>query len=94
MFRKIDDIVIKSIISIEPIIVNKSNSSKHGRTSSFEVYGFDILIDQNFKPWLLEVNISPSFSSSAPIDKKIKSTLMADVLNLVGFIAFDKNSVE
>jgi len=43
-----------------------------------------VLIDANFKPWLLEVNILPSLSSSSSLDKKVKCTLMADVFTLVG----------
>lgn len=34
--------------------------------------GVDILIDSNLKAWLMEVNVSPSLSSSSPLDKKIK----------------------
>jgi tubulin polyglutamylase TTLL4 len=60
-----------------------SRSTKH-KDVCFEIYGFDILLDHKLKPWLLEVNISPSLSSSSPLDKKIKTMLICDSLNLVG----------
>lgn len=43
---------------------------------------------------MLEVNVSPSLSSSSPLDKKIKTTLMCDVFNLVGFIPFNRKKIE
>lgn len=49
----------------------------------FEILGFDILIDNQLKPWLLEVNHTPSFSTDSDLDFQIKTTLVADTLKLV-----------
>lgn len=56
----------------------------------FELYGFDILLDSDMKPWLLEVNVCPSLSSSSPLDKRIKTSLVTDTLHLIGVPVWDK----
>ena len=49
----------------------------------FEVFGFDIMLDNNLKPWLLEVNHTPSFHTDATFDLLLKSNVILDTLNLV-----------
>jgi hypothetical protein len=60
------------------------------RTNCYELFGFDVLIDSDLKPWLLEVNISPSMATDAPLDLNIKSTLAVDTFNLIGIKRFDR----
>ena len=49
----------------------------------FELFGFDIMLDANLKPWLLEVNHTPSFHTDANFDLQLKKNLILDTLNLV-----------
>ena len=51
-----------------------------GDSVSFEVLGFDVLLDEKLRPWLLEVNRSPSFATDEKIDNEIKSGLLTDTL--------------
>merc|ERR1711933_25714 len=98
LFDRIKDVVIKTLLAVEPQLCNewaraledeeagwgaRGPSGAHP-ASCFETYGFDILIDDELKPWLLEVNICPSLSSGSPLDKRIKTKLVADTLTLVG----------
>lgn len=55
------------------------------RYNAFELFGFDVLLDSNLKPWLLEVNVSPSLHSSSALDEAVKIPLINDTLNIVGF---------
>lgn len=60
------------------------------RQNCFEVFGFDILLDSDLKPWLVEVNLSPSLSSDSPLDHTIKGHLLTDCFNLVQIKRFDR----
>ena len=79
-------------MAVEPDIVSQLRHTKH-RNQCFEIYGFDILIDQSLRPWLLEVNILPSLSSSSPFDKQVKSMLLSDTMHLIGYQIFDRKKI-
>lgn len=49
-----------------------------------------MLLDKKLKPWLIEVNHSPSFHTDAPLDKEVKEGLLSDTLNLIDLYANDK----
>ncbi len=89
LMQSIEDVIIKSIISVEFPVNSACKMFVPHRRNCFELYGFDILIDSDLKPWLLEVNLSPSLNCDSPIDMKIKSAMLVDLLNLIGVPAMD-----
>lgn len=90
ILKKIKDLIIKTCIAVEPFMLNSINKSPNHRNNCFELYGFDVILDYNLNPWLLECNVCPSLSLSSPLDKKIKTSLLCDVMNLLGFVPYDK----
>lgn len=47
------------------------------------MYGYDILIEENLKPWLIEINASPSLSTTTEADRKLKMQVMEAVFQIV-----------
>lgn len=82
--RAMKDLIVKTIIAVEPPIMEGLKEHCKDTRIGYELYGFDIMIDSNLKPWILEVNISPSLSSSSPFDKNLKTKLICDALTIVG----------
>lgn len=83
--KSIQDMIIKTIISCETHVSKLVNANVKNRYSCFELLGFDIMLDSEYKPWLIEVNISPSLRSDSPLDSSVKSQLIKDMLNIVGY---------
>lgn len=50
------------------------------------------MIDDNLKPWLIEVNILPSLSCSSPLDKKIKTSMLANAFHICGLVPYDRTN--
>lgn len=55
LLSDISDVIIKTIISGESAINIFSRIYQSSKYNCYELFGIDILLDENIKPWLLEV---------------------------------------
>ncbi|ORX76957.1 TTL-domain-containing protein [Anaeromyces robustus] len=76
IWNKIKAIIILTLL---PAIYE----TKDDNSQCFELFGFDIIIDNSLKPWLLEVNLSPALNNECHIDTIVKTALLNDVVNLL-----------
>lgn len=75
LFDEISWITVHSLKAV----ANSMANDRH----CFECYGYDIIIDDNLKPWLIEVNASPSLTSTTSSDRIMKYKLISDLINIV-----------
>ncbi|KAL6611166.1 TTL-domain-containing protein [Neocallimastix sp. 'constans'] len=88
IWEQIKDIVVKTLITVNAKEIKMQQKLHLTSTSLFELYGFDIIIDHQFKPWLLEVNLSPDISTTTPYEKNLKVSLLTDLFNLIGLVPY------
>lgn len=99
------DAIVKTLIVVQPFLSRVYEScttrpgSKDGngaaaedKSQCFEVLGFDIILDNKLKPWVLEVNHSPSLTCDADVDRDVKLALLSDSLRLLGLDQADEDS--
>ncbi|XP_009904631.2 probable tubulin polyglutamylase TTLL2 [Dryobates pubescens] len=80
LWQKINNIVILTLLAVTPLPV---------ASNCFELLGFDILIDDKFKPWLLEVNYNPALCLDCSIDDTVKRKLLHDIVELLNYKQID-----
>ncbi|KAJ8384209.1 hypothetical protein AAFF_G00207570 [Aldrovandia affinis] len=96
IWRDIEDLIIKTLISAHPILKHNYHTCfpNHAAGSAcFEILGFDVLLDHRLKPWLLEVNHSPSFTTDSRLDREVKDRLLYDTLVLINLGACDRRKI-
>lgn len=75
LFDDINWLTVHSLKAVQGVITNDRHC--------FECYGYDIIIDDDLKPWLIEVNASPSLSATTSADRIMKFSLINDIINIV-----------
>lgn len=75
LFYDIQMVMMLCLFAVQKVMIN----DKH----CFELYGYDIIIDEDLKPWILEVNASPSLTADTDSDYELKFNMLNDMLNIV-----------
>ncbi|KAF0700233.1 Aste57867_9242 [Aphanomyces stellatus] len=72
---RMKDIVKWSLSCVQDTIQHRKNSC--------ELYGYDFMLDETFKPWLIEVNSSPACDYSTSVTKRYIQTGLEDILKVM-----------
>jgi len=85
IWQQTREIIIKSLLAVQ--------SEMESTPSSFDLVGYDILIDSNLKAWLIEINSSPSLARDNVLDDMVKQTLIDDTLDLISPMPFNRQKL-
>jgi len=86
IWKKIEDIVIKSILSALAKLKSAFREQASSAYSCYKLLGYDVLLDRNLNPHLIEVNSIPSLAAKPDtIDSYVKNPLVSEMFNIAGF---------
>ncbi|KAK2078526.1 hypothetical protein QBZ16_003366 [Prototheca wickerhamii] len=86
IWQGIRRLVARTLLAVAPLVQAACPAQLPGQApaaSCFELLGYDVLLDDQARPWLLEVNASPSLCLDTAVDKSIKPQLIRQTLSLV-----------
>lgn len=72
---RVKDIVIDTFLSSKRALMSGRNS--------FELFGFDFLIDEDFRVWLLEVNTNPYLGTPNDYMRNLVPQMLNDMFKIV-----------
>ena len=55
----------------------------------FEIFGYDFIVDNEFRPWILEINDNPGLCISSPVIEKIIPRMLDDAFRLTIDVVFN-----
>ena len=91
IMNSINDVVIKSLTLIQPFMCSKTRNFII--SPYFELYGYDILLDKSFHPYLLEINTYPFLATEEEVDYQVKGPLVAQALSIIGIPDINYNDL-
>jgi hypothetical protein len=79
--------------SIQDIIKDTLQSvdgklNQQNRKYSFEIFGYDFIIDASLRPWLIEVNTNPCLEESSSLLRVLIPRMIDDALKLTLDVVF------
>ena len=92
--NQMKDIITKTFITLRESFTELFKTKKLNEMNLFQLYAFDIMIDANYKVYLLEVNRLPTMAPDHISANYIYSHIVSDILNIVGIFPFAHDDTE
>ena len=73
---------IKDII-IDTFLCVKRKMNPNNRKNVFELFGFDFLLDEDFRIWLIECNYNPFLGTPCEFMRTLVPNMINDMLKIV-----------
>ena len=78
MTTQIKEAMVLSLMSIRTKLQNQFSKVKN----SFELYGFDFILDTELRPWLIEINTNPCIEESSQLLKNLLPRIINDMFKI------------
>jgi len=88
IYDQVKDIFIKMIFSVRQKLVNYMKKYRLNNSNFYHLIGFDIILDENLKPYLLEANRRDGARDDNDAEKKYTFQMIVDTINLIGLKTF------
>lgn len=96
IWQQIDRAAVITVLSISNFLTKlvHERAPSYGLPRCFQILGFDVLLDKNLKPWILEVNYRPSLDFDCEKEKQMKIEMLASAMNIAAPFATLQPEVE
>mgnify|MGYP002032677837 FL=1 len=76
------DVVQPEMRKIAVEVLQAARDSIEHRKNSWELYGYDFMVDAELRPWLIEVNSSPACDYSTAVTERYVKKALVDILKV------------
>ncbi|KAK8884304.1 positive regulation of cilium movement [Tritrichomonas musculus] len=84
LWKRIDNAIVFTIMSATNFILKGTQSScpSYGLPRCFQILGFDVLLDKDLNPYILEVNFRPSLEYDTEEEKNMKIEMLSQAMKI------------
>jgi len=89
LWLKLMGLCVKTVLTVQPTLeaeyagtFPRDLAGGQMGCRCFEILGIDVMLDQKRKPYLIEINHLPSFTTDAPLDADIKRRLVEQTMDI------------